>query len=128
MWRAWRGCVLEHLMTLVHRADQILIRLDRIETALRALIQQEAGMATDLTTLKDGIAAIKGTEASTRELVTQVSNLVAAQTAKIQQLIDAGTIDPAELQAAVDDLNATTTSLTQDRDALASAVASNPVP
>lgn len=88
-------------------------------------------MAQDITALTNAVAGIQGTEASTQALVTGVVDLVTAQSAKIQQLIDQagqGGVDPAALQALVDSLNTTTTDLAANNQKLADAVAANPVP
>lgn len=90
--------------------------LKQILKQLAALAQKEEHMAADLTALRAQVAAVKGVEDSGVALITGLA-------AKIQQLIDASgnTVDPAELQAIVDQMGT-------DAQPLAAAVAANPVP
>lgn len=106
-------------------------QLTAILRELGILKQQGDAMATDLTALKDAVAQVKGNEASMKEAIVQIASLVTAQTAKIQELIDAagaGGVDPTELQAIVDDTTATATALAADKQAIVDAVNANPVP
>ena len=122
----------EHRACTHCQLDAIITHLRGVELQLRALNRKETQMALDLTNVKDSVTAIVGAEASIRELVVQVDALVTAQGAKIQELIDAGGItDPdtlAALQAIADEANGTAVALNADRDALAAAVAANPLP
>lgn len=89
-------------------------------------------MALDLSALKAAVAAVQGTEASTKELVVQLTAHEAAVGVKIQGLIDQLAnqgADPqtvADLQAAADSLTQSATELVADNQGIADAVAANP--
>lgn len=81
--------------------------LSRIETKLDRLLKtEEMHMALDLQAAKDALRAITDAKDA-------VKQALALQTAKIQELINASgnTVDPVELQAIVDGMNADATEI-----------------
>jgi len=100
----------------INPAPDLVEKLNAILAKLGIIAQKESEMAVDLTNLRTTVTAIKGVDDSAVALIIGLA-------AKIQELINASgnTVDPAELQAIVDQMNA-------DSQPLADAVAANPVP
>ena len=95
---------------------EITWQICRVERSITALTERIKAMSVDLQALKDAVAANTAVDQSAITLLTGL-------TAKIQELINASgpTVDPAELQAIVDTINA-------DNASLGAAVAANTQP
>ena len=96
--------------------NEITWQLARIQRAVCSLTERITNMAIDLQGLKDAVAANTAVDQSAMVLMTGLA-------AKIQELINASgtTVDPAELQAIVDQINT-------DNASLAAAVVANTQP
>lgn len=125
---------LELELILPVSAVRLLLRLDRNVERILGLVtrtlREEQKMTQDVSGIVAAVAAVKTLAGSTKELVTQSVALEQAQTAKIQQLIDAaasgGDPIPTEtLQQILDDSNASRDALLASNQELADALLAN---